>query len=46
VGEFAGGGIFVTAKRICWQDGSDFVERKQAAFQAKNKPTQKRKGKA
>jgi hypothetical protein len=44
VSEFSGGAVFVTAKRICWQDGGDFIERKRAAF--KKKPAQRRKGKA
>jgi len=44
VGEFDGGAVFVTAKRIYWQDGCDFIERKRAAF--KRKPAQRRKGKA
>jgi hypothetical protein len=43
VGEFGGGAVFVTAKTICWQDGMNFIERKRAAFKAKNKAGKQQK---
>ena len=46
VGEFGGGAVFVTAKRTCWENAHDFIDRKRVTFQAKNTLIQRRKGKA
>jgi len=37
VGEFSGGGVFVTANAIEWQNADDFVEQQRAAFEARKK---------
>lgn len=37
IGEFGGGGVFVTANEIKWQDAGDFVAQERAAFEVRKK---------
>lgn len=41
VGEFGGGGVFVTTEAIRWQNAYDFLEQERAAFEARRKAADK-----